>query len=58
MSTTLWGEDDEVWEALREAFDQAVSRGAAVMAITLSNACPKPGGSNDESPQPRLWPHA
>jgi len=43
MSTIVWGEGDEVWAALREAFDHAADRGEAVMVVTLSNACPRPG---------------
>ena len=43
MSTVLWGEEEEVWAALREAFGYAAGQGEAVMVITLSNACPHPG---------------
>ena len=42
MSTVVWGEEDEVWAALREAFDYAAGRGEAVMVVTFSNACPRP----------------
>ena len=42
MSTVLWGEEDEVWTALREAFGHAAGQGESVMIITLSNACPEP----------------
>jgi len=52
MSTMLWGEEDEVWASLREALDQAASQGEAVMVITLSNACPKPGGQGDKPSTP------
>jgi uncharacterized protein YqgV (UPF0045/DUF77 family) len=43
MSTVLWGDDDKVFPALRDAFRQAASRGHVVMVVTLSNACPAPG---------------
>jgi uncharacterized protein YqgV (UPF0045/DUF77 family) len=50
MSTTLWGEEDEVWAAFRGAFDRAAGEGEAVMVTTLSNACPRPRGRDDEPP--------
>lgn len=43
MSTVVWGEEDEVWNGLREAFDHAAGQGEAVMVVTLSNSCPRPG---------------
>jgi uncharacterized protein YqgV (UPF0045/DUF77 family) len=43
MSTVVWGDDDSVFPALRDAFRGAASRGQAVMVITVSNACPWPG---------------
>jgi len=43
MSTLVWGEEQAIFDALQEAFHQATERGAAVMVITLSNACPSPG---------------
>ena len=43
MSTVLWGDDEKLFEALRDAFREAASRGSAVMTITVSNACPWPG---------------
>jgi uncharacterized protein YqgV (UPF0045/DUF77 family) len=48
MSTLVWGEEDAVFEALQEAFHQAAKRGDTVMAITLSNACPRPSGTQPE----------
>jgi len=42
MSSVTWGDDCEVFDALREAFARATKRGAAVMTITVSNACPIP----------------
>ncbi|MBN1399244.1 MAG: thiamine-binding protein [Anaerolineae bacterium] len=51
MSSLTWGEDDLVFEALREAFARAAEQGPAVMVITVSNACPLPppsrGGETD-----------
>ncbi|MEW6720528.1 MAG: YkoF family thiamine/hydroxymethylpyrimidine-binding protein [Thermodesulfobacteriota bacterium] len=44
MSTVLWGDDEKVFPALLGAFREAASRGQAVMTITVSNACPWPGG--------------
>lgn len=43
MSTIVWGEEEPVLEALREAFYWASREGEVVMVITLSNACPHPG---------------
>jgi uncharacterized protein YqgV (UPF0045/DUF77 family) len=48
MSTLTWGDDDVVFEALREAFAHAAEQGPAVMVITVSNACPLPPSSTDE----------
>jgi uncharacterized protein YqgV (UPF0045/DUF77 family) len=42
MSTLVWGEESAVFAALQEAFHQAAAHGDAVMAVTLSNACPSP----------------
>lgn len=44
MSTLLWGEDDKVFAALHDAFRRVTSAGEAVMTVTVSNACPWPGG--------------
>lgn len=43
MSTVLWGDDEKLFDALRDAFRVAASRGPAVMTVTVSNACPWPG---------------
>ncbi|MCL1926468.1 MAG: Ykof family thiamine-binding protein [Syntrophorhabdaceae bacterium] len=43
MSTVMWGDDEKLFGALRDAFREAAARGAAVMTITVSNACPWPG---------------
>jgi len=43
MSTLLWGDDEAVFSALREAYAEAAAAGPAVMTVTVSNACPLPG---------------
>lgn len=45
MSTVVWGDDEQIFPALRDAFRGAAARGQAVMVITVSNACPWPGRS-------------
>ena len=45
MSTLVWGEEQVIFAALHEAFQQAAAQGDAVMVITLSNACPEPAPS-------------
>ena len=44
MSTLMWGEDDKIFAALHEAFLKVAAVGEAVMTVTISNACPWPGG--------------
>jgi uncharacterized protein YqgV (UPF0045/DUF77 family) len=44
MGTMLWGDDDEVFKALHDAFHRAASVGKTTMVVTISNACPYPGG--------------
>lgn len=44
MSTLVVGEEEPVFSALREAFHKASRRGQVVMAVTLSNACPRTAG--------------
>lgn len=51
MSTLVWGEESVVFEALRDAFDQATKGGDTVMVVTLSNACPEPGEESSAFPQ-------
>jgi uncharacterized protein YqgV (UPF0045/DUF77 family) len=43
MSTLAWGEDGTLFPALQEAFARVAERGAVVMVLTVSNACPLPG---------------
>ncbi|MFN3762554.1 MAG: MTH1187 family thiamine-binding protein [Anaerolineae bacterium] len=45
MSTLVWGEEGEVFAALQQAFHQAAEKGDAVMVVTFSNACPRPGNA-------------
>jgi len=40
MSTVLAGDDEVVFEALRDALRLVTAAGEAVMVATLSNACP------------------
>jgi uncharacterized protein YqgV (UPF0045/DUF77 family) len=42
MSTLIVGEDDTVFSALRDAFEQTARHGQVVMVTTFSNACPVP----------------
>jgi uncharacterized protein YqgV (UPF0045/DUF77 family) len=42
MSTLVWGDDEQVLSALREAYRAATAFGPAVLHVTLSNACPLP----------------
>lgn len=42
MSTLLWGEEETIFDALKEAFHRAAERGDTVMVVTLSNACSLP----------------
>ncbi|MEA3407746.1 MAG: YkoF family thiamine/hydroxymethylpyrimidine-binding protein [Chloroflexota bacterium] len=48
MSTVVWGDEGEVFSALREAFGRVAASGLAVMTITVSNACPLPETADDE----------
>jgi len=43
MSTLAWGEEQALFDALREAFRQAAEYGDTVMVVTLSDACPESG---------------
>lgn len=42
MSTLAWGEDNALFQGLRDAFLAASQDGEAVMTVTVSNACPLP----------------
>ncbi|MCC6179847.1 MAG: thiamine-binding protein [Chloroflexi bacterium] len=39
MSTTLVGTDDDVFSALKAAFQAAAGHGEVVLVVTVSNAC-------------------
>lgn len=39
MSSEIHGEEEQVFTALRVAFDRAAQMGEVVMIVTLSNAC-------------------
>jgi len=39
LSTLVSGEEEAVWAALRRAFAATAAHGAAVMVVTLTNAC-------------------
>ncbi|UCF31407.1 MAG: hypothetical protein JSV26_03035 [bacterium] len=43
MGTIVWGDDERIFHALLDGFRRAADRGDAVMVITVSNACPRPG---------------
>ncbi len=49
MSTLVWGDEEVVFAALREAFVAAAQLGHAVMTVTVSNACPLPVKADEES---------
>jgi len=51
MSTLVWGEEEEVFTALQDAFHRATERGDTVMTVTLSNACPEPSRRACPSPE-------
>jgi len=40
MSTVVAGEDEALFEALKEAFQQSAADNDLVMIVTLSNTCP------------------
>jgi uncharacterized protein YqgV (UPF0045/DUF77 family) len=47
MSTVTWGDHTAVFAALQEAFRRASILGGAVMAVTVSNACPLPAAHGE-----------
>jgi len=40
MSTLVHGEPEQIFKALKEAFEKAAEVGDVSMVITISNACP------------------
>ena len=45
MSSVAWGQEDQVFAALREAFAKSAERGQVVWVLTLSNTCPLPAAA-------------
>jgi uncharacterized protein YqgV (UPF0045/DUF77 family) len=52
MSTLITGAVDEVFRALRFAYEAAASTGGVVMQATVSNACPSPRRGSPEATLP------
>jgi uncharacterized protein YqgV (UPF0045/DUF77 family) len=44
MSTLVEGESHALFDAIRQAFEDASAGGDVTMVITVSNACPMPAG--------------
>lgn len=44
MGTLLWGEDEQVFRTLLQAFRKASTVGKTTLVVTISNATPWPGG--------------
>jgi uncharacterized protein YqgV (UPF0045/DUF77 family) len=40
MSSVAWGEEDQIFAALKQAFARSAQTGQVVWVLTLSNACP------------------
>jgi uncharacterized protein YqgV (UPF0045/DUF77 family) len=47
MHTQIGGDEASVFAALHAAFRAAAARGAVVMTVTVSNACPVPTRGSD-----------
>jgi uncharacterized protein YqgV (UPF0045/DUF77 family) len=45
MSTIVYGSSEEVWNALRSAYEAASEGIPSVMNLTVTNACPLPSYS-------------
>lgn len=46
MSTMIWGECGRLFDALRDAFEDAAGQSQVVLIVKISNACPaKDGGA-------------
>ena len=43
MGTVLWGDDEQIFKALLDAFRRASSVGKTTLVVTISNATPWPG---------------
>lgn len=42
MSTLVTGEASQIFQALRDGFEQLAGEGQVAMVVTVSNACPVP----------------
>lgn len=42
MSTVVWGESDEVWEGLRQAYEAVAAKHEVVVNVGMSNIAPLP----------------
>jgi uncharacterized protein YqgV (UPF0045/DUF77 family) len=49
MSTVIAGTPDEVFRALRRAYEAAAAAGSVVVHVTVSNACPIPSARPERS---------
>ena len=49
MSTLVWGDEEAVFDALRDAFRVGTALGLTVMVATISNACPLPAGESADA---------
>jgi uncharacterized protein YqgV (UPF0045/DUF77 family) len=47
MSTVVEGRSEDVFTALRQAFEMVADTGATVMVVTVSNACPRRAPSQE-----------
>ena len=47
MSTVVWGDDEIIFSALREAYQRVAELVPAVLQVTLSNACPLPASNSE-----------
>ena len=45
MSSVVSGDDEALFAAIKEVFQQTAEQGEAVMIVTISNACPVPSQS-------------
>ena len=47
MSTTVWGDEQALFDALREAFRLLAEDGDVVMHVTRSDTCPDPSSTSE-----------
>jgi uncharacterized protein YqgV (UPF0045/DUF77 family) len=53
MTTLVTGAADDVFRALRRAYDEVAPTGPVVMTVTVSNACPVPATDAQTDPPAR-----